>query len=162
MLCPVQKRSGRTGKSDWRTELCLLWEEAEKSGAVQPKKRDLRGNLTNECEGVYEYLQGECKEDGATIFSQVPSVRIRSNEHKLEQRRFPLNSRNLCVDDVWALAQVNQRSCGISSLEIFRSHLDVILYTLLWVGPSGSRGPFPPQLFWDSRACYLQIFTVYA
>lgn len=90
---PVQKRSGHTGKSDWRTGLCLLCEEAERSEAVQPKKRDLWGNLTNECEGVYEYLQGECK-DGARIFSLVSSARTRSSEHKF---RDSLWTARICV-----------------------------------------------------------------
>ena len=32
-----------------------------------------------------------------------------------------------------ALAQTTQRGCGISSLEIFRSRLDMVLGSLLWV-----------------------------
>ena len=48
-----------------------------------------------------------------------------------------------------------------SSLEIFKSHLDVVLGNLLWVSllelevaPDGlQRGPFQPQQFCDSQCC---------
>ena len=53
-----------------------------------------------------------------------------------------------------ALAQAAQAGCGVSSLEIFKSHLDMDLGTLLWVAllgqgldQVGSRGPCQPQLF---------------
>jgi len=50
------------------------------------KKRRLRGDLIN----VYKYPKCGCQEDGATLFSVVPS-NGHSNGHKLKHRKFQLN-----------------------------------------------------------------------
>jgi len=42
---------------------------------------------------VYKYLNGECKEDGARLFSVVPSDRTSSNAHKQKHMSFSLNIR---------------------------------------------------------------------
>jgi len=83
------------------------------------------------------------------FFTQVDSNRTRGNGFKLKVRRFRLDIRKkiLHTEGGEALAQVTQRGCGVSSLEIFRSCLDVVLHTLLWVGPNGWRSPFPPLPF---------------
>uniref|UniRef100_A0A8B9QDW6 HTH CENPB-type domain-containing protein n=1 Tax=Apteryx owenii TaxID=8824 RepID=A0A8B9QDW6_APTOW len=42
---------------------------------------------------VYKYLMGECKEDGASLFSVISSERTRGNGHKWKYKKFHLNIR---------------------------------------------------------------------
>lgn len=61
--------------------------------------------------------------------------RTRGSVHKLECSRFCLSIKKhfcTCVGD-GALAHVAQKGYGVSSLEIFRSCLDLILGYLLWM-----------------------------
>jgi len=90
-----------------------------------------RGDLRN----AYKYLQGGCQEDRARLFSVVSRDRTRGNRHKLKQRKFQLNTRKnffpLRVTEHWT--RLPREAVESTPLEIFKTHLDTVLCSLLWV-----------------------------
>ena len=89
---PVRERLGYTGEStanghkgDEGTGASYLQGEDDRAGAVQHREGS---GLIN----VYEYPEGDCKQDRAMLFPVVPSGGTRGCGHKPEHKRFHLNT----------------------------------------------------------------------
>lgn len=96
-------------------------------GLFSLEKRRLREDLIN----TYKCLEGRCQEDGARLFSEVPSDRTRSSGHKLEHKKFQPNMRkSFFIESGRDWNRLPMEAAECPSLETFQTQLDALLCNL--------------------------------
>ena len=90
--------SSRETRNYWRgTSVGCKDDEGAGASSLEEGLRELGLFSLEQAEGgsydAYRYLEGGCQEDGARLFSAVPSARTRGHGHQLQRGKFHLNMR---------------------------------------------------------------------
>lgn len=84
-----------------------------------------------------EDIMGKNGDEGSRLFSEVPCDRTRGNQHKLKEIEFNLNTKKKCFfvvrDGVKHRHRLSRDTVESRTLKIFKSHLEMVLGTLLRV-----------------------------
>lgn len=67
--------------------------EADSATTFQPRGEEAPWDLFN----VYQYLEGRCKEDRASLFPVEPSTRTRGSGDQVQHKRCPLSTKKFCA-----------------------------------------------------------------
>lgn len=92
----------RANKMIKKLEHLSYQKRLRKLGLFRLEKRRLRGDHIR----VYKQLKGECKDEGARLFSGMPGDRPRSNRHRLKHGKLCLTIRGAgkgCLKRLWRL-----------------------------------------------------------
>lgn len=102
--------------------------EAQGAGTAQPGEE--KGRLTYVC----QYLMGRNKDETGRLSSVILSARTRGSWHKLNHKKFHLNTKTPTFFTVMAVIHWHRLPRNVvesPSLKIFKSHLDRALGNLL-------------------------------
>jgi len=126
LLERVQRRATRMMRG---LEHLSYEERLRELGLFSLKNRSLRRYFIN----AYKYLKGGSQEDGARLFSVVPSDKRSGNGHKLMHWKFQLKKRKnffpLRVMESWN--RLLKEVVDFPSLEMFKTRLDKVLCSML-------------------------------